>query len=133
MLLAINGTIIDTKNIYKISPIFVNKHGFNSISFTIIFFNGIEEAIEGIPISSDIYKVEDYITIGNTSKNTSLEEYNKIIDNYIENIKKFRNQIIEYYNRDNSVIPSINLFEEIDPEIIFLNKEAIDDSYDDAS
>lgn len=86
MLISVNGTIIDTKRIYKIDNIDYHHAGSRTIGYSFsIFFNNNEK----IKVVS-----KDYV----------YNEYDKKIPDFVE----FRDSIIKIWQENQSEIPQFN-------------------------
>jgi hypothetical protein len=102
MKIAINGDIIDTKDIYKITKVQENENEWGKV-FYIQFFNKneIEVAIA--------YTQFDY----NTMKASTQEEANSILIEHknvtVKKIEDFRQSIIDIWSDNQSDIPQFNL------------------------
>ena len=99
MKIAINGDVIDTKDIYKITKVQENENEWGKV-FYIQFFNKneIELAIA--------YTQFDYSTT------STQEEANSILiehKNVVKKIEDFRQSIIDIWSDNQSDIPQFNL------------------------
>lgn len=113
MLIAINGAVIDTRNIYKITELnhknwkkFFEYHVSKKIyfnvtfAFTIITLNGLEHKV--------IIETK-YIPTGVSNHEERYEAMLKEIAEAEERILKGRDKIITLWNQDSSPIPQINI------------------------
>lgn len=109
MKIVINGDIIDTKDVWKISKI--SSSDIDRYGFTIYFFNHKE--IDVILSGYEVWVKENGIKLGSvfnikggyyTTKN-----YDSYKEKAIQFLEKFRNEVIKYWNEDKKEIPIIEL------------------------
>lgn len=114
MLLTINGSVIDTRNIYEITPVETADKGGNAqcFSFSIKFLNqkkkeiqtsGYEEYTRDKGVAPN-YDVNNWLNYW--------EQKEKYIPLAKARLEAFRSKIIAHWQKDPSPIPSINLFDE---------------------
>lgn len=102
MKIAINGDVIDTKDIYKITKVQENENEWGKV-FYIQLFNKIEIEV------AIAYTQFDYSTM----KASTQEEANSILIEHknvtIKKIEDFRQSIIDIWSDNQSDIPQFNL------------------------
>ena len=112
MKIAINGDIIYTDNIYKISEIESDRGDHISHKFTIVSYN--QKYIE-INYSTNCYLARNYVIINDiVVVNPEEMNLNHIINSLpyqetLSKITKFRQSIIDVWSNNQSIIPEFNL------------------------
>lgn len=109
MKIAINKTVIDTKDIYQISPIDSN-HSVDDMSFSIWFFNN--EKFE-VLFSLKNYYGENWLDPYKVKGNFALTEDSRaeirgLLKKAEHAFNAIRNQIIDLWNEDKLTIPEID-------------------------
>lgn len=116
MLISVNGTVIDTKNIYAIHPIVVSDTSHIHFEFTIEFEKNLNLK-ECVILSSKCYysrtsnnicitrEGKDFWTKGSREDLISFPEY----QDALKKITKFRDSIVKIWQENQSEIPQFNL------------------------
>lgn len=111
MIIAINGNLIDTKNIYKIDKIYFSSE-YEGYCFNINFFND-----KTLWIGRNVYNINkssvkvDGITIFcfKIESDKKEEWVNTHAPELLEMITGFRNQIVKVWSENQPEIPQFNL------------------------
>lgn len=111
MKIAINGDIIDTCDIFKITDININyETSYICDSFNIIFYNDKKMCFYG-----DKYNVDsDFLSLFGKLKDEFIDpiEYVKSTEEYKNSLKKitdFRDSIVKIWSENQTLIPQFNL------------------------
>jgi hypothetical protein len=122
MIINIIGNLIDTKKIYRISPLNFEKNKNWSCSFTIFFFNKNFWTIK-FNCNIEYYEGNSHFYLGGKrvpfdsaefSEKTKKEiiEFLEATPEFVKfkfQMEEFRNKIVEYWDSSKSPIPSIEL------------------------
>lgn len=111
MKIAVNGNIIDTEHIYKITPLYIQKELYFMRFYIKLFNNKDIEVFK----TTGIY----YHSVGDTLEIKNIEKYIKITRkeallrseyvNSLKDITNFRDSIIKIWKDNQSTIPQFNL------------------------
>ena len=116
MIISVNGSLIDTKDIYRITPVELNRVGVVSLQFYIECFNGGKHLVEYNFNSilsdnkSDILIFDDEGLTPPSNRLSLIKFKNSdIFKAGSDKINKLRSDIIDIWNTDKSKIPQFNI------------------------
>ena len=107
MIIAINGELIDTNHIYKISEVYTGHEMVNDQSFSILSFNNEVILIKENPFTNLHMKRE--LKVSDPWTECDKENMKKYVADKITAMKIFRESIVNIWSNNQSTIPQFNL------------------------